>query len=251
MFGVWFTYDLTGHPLWVVMPGVVFQSSGSFCGDLYTTTGPSYTLPFDPHLVVATAAGNACISLGTFAPNLGGFSQSKSITRQPFGDPPPTGVPRWIGTATGVNLDVVTTVSVTWALDHQIGTVAVYRPTGAANSVITTGGCPGGFSFDPPSHVVDPDTTPPYNTEGFLTIDYGSTPPTYHGYAFTNWEATLNCAGMAVPNIGGGPWFGGSADPFGREAVGVLSADGLSIEGTGADTQMPPATFKWKFTRSP
>ncbi len=257
VFGVWFTYDVTGHPLWVVLPGVVFQNSSSFCGTLYTTTGPFFTLPFDPRKVVVSEAGDACLSFtaggggGSFAPNLGGFAQTKSITRQPFGDPPPTGAPRWIGTATGANLDVVTTASVTWTLDHQVGAVATYKSSGTASSVVTMGGCPGGFSFNPPSHDIDLSASAPYNTVAYLTIDYSSVPPTYRGYAFTSWEATLNCAGLAVPNIGGGLWFGGSTGPFGQEAAGSLSVDGLTIEGTSADTQVPPATYNWKFIRSP
>ena len=90
VFGVWFTYNAAGQPLFVVLPGVTYSAPDTFSGTLYTTTGPSYTnATFDPSLVRNTPVGNATIrfsgSTGTFTATVNGFTQTKTITRQPFG----------------------------------------------------------------------------------------------------------------------------------------------------------------------
>lgn len=102
VFGVWFTYDTDGQPLWVVMPGVSFTGDQSFTGTLYTTTGPYFgTQPFDPSKVVVTQAGNATFSwseatvrdgcggvnAGTFQTTLRGASRQAPTCQQPFGNP--------------------------------------------------------------------------------------------------------------------------------------------------------------------
>ena len=89
VFGVWFTYGLDGKPLWLPIPGVTFTGTSAFNGVLYTVTGPSYANPtFDPARVVITPAGTATVSMsgttGTFTPTLNGFTQTKTITPQPF-----------------------------------------------------------------------------------------------------------------------------------------------------------------------
>ena len=93
VFGVWFTYGLDGKPLWLTIPGVSFTSATAFNGSLYSVTGPYYgSVPFNPGAVAATLAGNASLaftgSSGTFTSTLNGFTQTKLITRQPFGDAP-------------------------------------------------------------------------------------------------------------------------------------------------------------------
>jgi len=63
IFGVWYTYDTDGSPLWFVLPGGAFAGTTSFSGDLYRTTGPYFgNASFNPSLVVATKAGSATIS---------------------------------------------------------------------------------------------------------------------------------------------------------------------------------------------
>ena len=90
VFGVWFTYGPSGHPLFVVLPGVTMTSPDSFTGTLYTTTGPGYdAATFDPAQVRVTPVGSATVSFagetGTLTATVQGITQTKTITRQPFG----------------------------------------------------------------------------------------------------------------------------------------------------------------------
>jgi hypothetical protein len=100
MFGAWFTYDQTGRPLFMVMPGVEQRSANEVAGTLYTTTGPSYTSPtFDPAQVTKKNVGWAVIRFNgdtaTFTATVNGVEQVRTIARQPFGGPatapPPKG----------------------------------------------------------------------------------------------------------------------------------------------------------------
>jgi hypothetical protein len=105
VFGVWYTYDTDGQPLWFVVPGVQFTSPGNFNGKVYSTTGPYFGNPtFDPSAVqthevgaaafsvnLAASAGGAC-DAGTvsFAPSIsaaGGIVQyQRTACAQAFGD---------------------------------------------------------------------------------------------------------------------------------------------------------------------
>ena len=91
VFGVWYTYDLSGQPLFVVMPGATFNGGDSFTGDLYTTTGPyfgnsffdtsqvratnvgSVTIEFDPVATTFAAASSAVASGGVANGKSGGL----------------------------------------------------------------------------------------------------------------------------------------------------------------------------------
>ena len=108
IFGVWFTYDTDGQPLWVVMPGVTFNAPMSFTGPLYTTTGPYFGAgAFDPNRVTLFPAGSATVTVGTpsssrgtkaigtavFEPVFQGRTSRKLVSRQPFGAALPQAVP--------------------------------------------------------------------------------------------------------------------------------------------------------------
>ena len=155
----------------------------------------------------------------------------------------------WSGVGVSDNLDVHTIGEVIWTLDSMANNVAVYKPSGVVRAPIAdVGRC--SFAFDPPSHAIDLTAAGPYTTEGHLTVDFNASPPTYRGYGFTYWAAKMTSScGPPVPSIGGGPWFGGSGDPFGREATGVVTANGAQIDGSSTDTQNPPAKYTWSFTR--
>jgi Esterase PHB depolymerase len=92
IFGTWFTYDVDGTPMWLV---VTAAKSGitTYSGTLYRTTGPAFNaVPFNPANVVATAVGTATFTFSdgntaSFAYTVNGSSQVKTITREVFASP--------------------------------------------------------------------------------------------------------------------------------------------------------------------
>ena len=90
----------------------------------------------------------------------------------------------WTGTASGADRFWTVSVDVTWTLDSFVGNVASFSPTGTATiSDVVTPACTA--RLNPSTHTLDPAI------DGNLTIDYNSTPPTYHGYGLTIWPATM------------------------------------------------------------
>lgn len=93
IFAAWFTYDVNGKGLWLVMTATK-TAPGIYSGALYTTTGPAFNaVPFNPAQVVGTAVGIATLTFadlndGTFAYTVYGISQTKKITREVFGTLP-------------------------------------------------------------------------------------------------------------------------------------------------------------------
>ncbi len=95
LFASWFTYDLDGSPLWMVVAAQK-TAANVYAGTLYRATGPAFSaMPFDPAQVAGTPVGTATFTFtgdasASFAYTVGGVSQSKSITREVFGFPVPT-----------------------------------------------------------------------------------------------------------------------------------------------------------------
>ncbi len=97
IFGVWYTYDADQRPLWIVLPGGTFQGN-TFTGKLYTTTGTPFGRPFVAANTRLTEVGSATIvfqgATARLTTTVHGFTQTKTITRQPFGtatgNAPPT-----------------------------------------------------------------------------------------------------------------------------------------------------------------
>ena len=70
VFAVWYTYDASGLPLFVIMPGVTFQGSETFSGPLYTTRGPWFGGgTFDASQVQVLPFGDATIDFSANAPS--------------------------------------------------------------------------------------------------------------------------------------------------------------------------------------
>ncbi|MDH5264217.1 MAG: DUF1800 family protein, partial [Betaproteobacteria bacterium] len=88
LFGVWYTYDANGQPLWIVMPGGTF-SGNTFTGKLYTTTGSPFDQPFVAANTKVTEVGTATIvfegATARFTATVLGVTQSKVLSRLPFG----------------------------------------------------------------------------------------------------------------------------------------------------------------------
>lgn len=89
VFGVWYTHDADGEPLWLVMPGVSFTAASSFHGKLFATTGPWFgAASFDPGAVNLVEVGESHVSVVLSA---AGLCQGATaiwdahVNRAPFG----------------------------------------------------------------------------------------------------------------------------------------------------------------------
>ena len=93
IFATWFTYDPTGKGLWLVMTASL-TATGVYSGTLFQTSGPPFdAVPFDPTQVVGIVVGTGTLAFtdlntGTFAYTVNGVTQTKSIIRQIFDQPP-------------------------------------------------------------------------------------------------------------------------------------------------------------------
>ncbi|QJR15187.1 DUF1800 family protein [Usitatibacter palustris] len=93
IFGVLYTYDETGRPLWVTMPGGTFTEANQFNGKLYTTTGSPYTAAFEASKVKTTEVGNISIEFingdeARLTISINGFTRSRPVRRFAFGTDP-------------------------------------------------------------------------------------------------------------------------------------------------------------------
>ena len=93
IFASWFTYDLTGKGLWLVMTAGQ-TAPNTYSGTLYTTTGPGFNAAqFNPNQVVPSQVGTGTLTFrdandATFAYTVEGVSQVKNIEREVFGKLP-------------------------------------------------------------------------------------------------------------------------------------------------------------------
>jgi hypothetical protein len=94
LFATWFTYDVQGNGMWLVMSNGVRNASGAYQGTLYRTTGT----PFND-INGSTAANFPLPEVGTLSLRfldgqnadmsytVNGISRTKRITRQVFALP--------------------------------------------------------------------------------------------------------------------------------------------------------------------
>jgi hypothetical protein len=95
IFATWFTYDLDGTPMWLVVTAPK-TGPGVYSGDLYRTAGARFDA-FNPASVVPTKVGTATFTFtdgnnATFAYTVSGVgptivTQTKAITREIFTAP--------------------------------------------------------------------------------------------------------------------------------------------------------------------
>ncbi len=97
IFATWFTYDVDGKGLWLVMSDGVKGTGNSWSGALHRTTAPSFNTISSANASSATyqQVGNATFTFtdpdnGTFAYTVNGVAQTKPITRFVYGSPVPT-----------------------------------------------------------------------------------------------------------------------------------------------------------------
>jgi len=86
----WFTYDTDGEPTWFFVPGAFPQADGSFRGDLQRLSGVRFDQISGPATSNTQTIGSATFRfLGDdvleFAYTVSGVTQSKRMTRFPFG----------------------------------------------------------------------------------------------------------------------------------------------------------------------
>jgi cytochrome c553 len=89
IFGVMYTYDASGRPLWFVLPDGTWETSTRCTGKWYRVTGPAFNGAFDPARVQVTEVGSATLefsdaSHGTLSYTVNGVTVSRRISRQPF-----------------------------------------------------------------------------------------------------------------------------------------------------------------------
>ena len=89
IFGVMYTYDTSGRPLWFVLPGGSWDTSTRFSGSWYRVSGPPYHRAFDPSQVKVLQVGTAQLdfsdaSHGTLSFTVNGILVTRPIQRQPF-----------------------------------------------------------------------------------------------------------------------------------------------------------------------
>ena len=93
LFATWFTYDVDGSGMWLVVSDARKNGENSYTGTIYRTTGPAFnSAPFNSSQVGVTAVGVAFFNFsdaanGTFSYSVGNVTQSKAITRQIYSSP--------------------------------------------------------------------------------------------------------------------------------------------------------------------
>jgi hypothetical protein len=93
LFATWFTYDVDGSGMWLVVSDARKIGENAYSGTLYRTTGPAFNAsPFNGSQVVVTPVGMASFIFtdsnnGTFSYAVGNVMQSKAITRQIYSSP--------------------------------------------------------------------------------------------------------------------------------------------------------------------
>jgi hypothetical protein len=96
LFATWFTYDVDGSGLWLVMSDGAATGPNTYSGALYRTTGPAFSSAgFNAAGVVRTPVGTATFTFsdagnGTFTATVNGTTVTKAITRLQYGASMPT-----------------------------------------------------------------------------------------------------------------------------------------------------------------
>jgi hypothetical protein len=89
LFSVWFTYDATGAPTWLVMPSGYWSDAGTYEGRVYRTAGSTWLgRAYDPAALRLADVGTFRMRFAgdnaTFEYSIEGKSGAMSLTRQPF-----------------------------------------------------------------------------------------------------------------------------------------------------------------------
>jgi hypothetical protein len=213
IFATWFTYDLDGSPLWLVVTARK-TGSGIYSGDLYRTAGARFDA-FDPANVVPTKVGTATFTFAngnsaTFRYTVqvsgmpGPVTQTKAITRELFVPP--------AGTVCGEPYRTPTAVTIAAAADIGQCFDAPAAASGAARTAAL---------------VAPQDTL--VLTAGDNTYDYG-TPAEFANCFDPTWGAFKDRIFPTIGNheyntVGGEGYFGYFGARAGPDRRGYYSFD--------------------------
>ncbi len=112
LFATWFTYDVDGSQMWLVIPNMKRISPRFYSGDVYRTTGPAYNVAtWDPTAVGVTSFGTGTFrfsseSEAVFEHTFGVNIVTKNIIRQVFSSPVPVCAPNGSAGSTPVYQDL-------------------------------------------------------------------------------------------------------------------------------------------------
>jgi len=202
------------------------------------------------------AVGAAIVRAGSLVPGWSGLERIVGLLKDTgnTGGAPITVMyyvgDSWTGTGSSVSSTGGATISaqVTWTLvgTYTGNNVYFFIPTGTA-SAVGKYLIPGSGNMGDIVCSISPSSTPILPSDGYLIVDYNVDPPTYRGVGGTEWMATYTCPGVdPLVSAIGAPFLGGNGGTTGREAVGTVSPDGATIEGSST---YGVTTFNWKFTR--
>jgi hypothetical protein len=137
--------------------------------------------------------------------------------------PPPTGCAEPATETWQFTGHALAAADLTWTRADTSGCVDTFQPSGTVH-VTQPPSCTT-WSADPPS-------APVASTDGTLTVDRSTNPPTYDVQGITDWQATVTCThpdGTTETTTGfvGGPW-ASSAGAYGSNVTGGGASTGGS-----------------------
>ncbi len=184
LFAAWFTYDLDGSGMWLVMTNGVRVSDKKFTGSLYRTTGAAFSaVPYNPALFQTTEVGSATFEFsdadnGTFSYSVNGIAQSKPITRQVFGALPNCtagGPAGFLANYQGLWWNAPSNSESGWGINltHQSDTLFAawftYGPDGKGIWLVMTNGARTGDDTPTYTGVLYRTSGPPFNATPWLS----------------------------------------------------------------------------------
>jgi hypothetical protein len=238
LFAVWYTYDTDGTPLWFTVPGGKFNADRTFfSGDLYRTTGPSFTGVFDPAAVVRTKVGTASFEFArdgqsaNFSWTVGTLTRNEQIQRLPFGSAAPNwGFDRtdlwWNAAESGWGLTLAQHGN------NVFGVWFTYAPSGRPMFIVMPG--VQAQTADSFTGTLYTTTGPAYDAATFDPAQVRVTPVGSATVRFTGdtatFTATVNGA-TQVKTITRQPFGGPNTAPLPPDAKRVEDSSGVTFNG--------------------
>jgi len=153
LFAAWYAYGIGGTPTWVVMPGGTWTSPTTIKGDLFATSGPPSTGPYNASQVSTTKVGTGTIAFSgsdraVLSYTVNGVSGTKAIQKQSFGVTDTSAIASygdlwWNAAESGWGLSIAqqyhTLFSVLYTYGQFGGPIWYVMPGGTLNGAAYTG----------------------------------------------------------------------------------------------------------------